>query len=614
MAYKVVICIFFLLNLIFIVISMGHNVKNIIFLLVLGIWGGCQCHQSHDKSSQAGGRVVMHLWNECDMLNPYSFTTTNSKYVIDYLFQPLLRKDYKTLELTPVLARQLPEVKKNEQGHLLITYHLRTAARWDNGRPITVDDVAFSLKVIKNPAVEANRIRPYYEFIDSIIRYPGQPKKFTFYARQPYMFPKAYSGRLRVIPYHVYDPDSLLYPYTVAQIDRLKQSVPLPAPLKQFAQQFNGEKYKRDPSYIKGSGAYELVRWKSNITTNIVLQRKENWWGDQVETPNMFFEAYPQEIVFRSFSKQQQVVEDLKQGEYDVVHEMPAIRFEQLKYSKKVDQQYQTFAPVKFETEVIGMHTRSPKLNNIKIRQALAHLVDVPKLIRSVEKGYARRQLGPVNPEHKAYYNDTLTPYYYNWQKARSLLREAGWKDTDGDGTVDKIIGNQRREMRLEFLYTSNDRARRTVGAILQKEAKKVGINIILQPMEITNLLDQVKNKNFDLFCLSFSGQGILEDPKQLWHTKSYAKGLNFTGFGDAMTDSLITAIRTTVKRDKRQHLYCRLQEIIHQRLPYIFLYAPQERLMIKQKYSNLHISSLPPSCWLAGFKTASPDSAERHR
>jgi peptide/nickel transport system substrate-binding protein len=179
----------------------------------------------------------------------------------------------------------------------------------------------------------------------------------------------------------------------------------------------------------------------------------------------------------------------------------------------------------------------------------------------------------------------------------------------NGDGIVDREIDGELVSMELDYLYPVSDQARRTIGTILQREAEKIGIKISFVPLELDVGLERLQDSEFDLFCLGFEGESVPEEPKQMWHSEAYESGFNFTGFGDAYSDSLIKEIRTSIDEQKRQHLYCRFQEVVHERVPAVFLYSLQQRMLINNNYENLNISSISPSCWVAGFQQKHTDT-----
>lgn len=107
------------------------------------------CGGSEDRKVTGSPDVIVHELSDADMLNPTNYTDAGAGYILKNIFQSLLEIDFKTLELTPVLAEGRPQIEKTSEGGLRITYIIRPEAKWDNGQPVTPQDVEFTLKVIK---------------------------------------------------------------------------------------------------------------------------------------------------------------------------------------------------------------------------------------------------------------------------------------------------------------------------------------------------------------------------------------------------------------------------------------------------------------------------------
>ena len=85
----------------------------------------------------------------------------------------------------------------------------------------------------------------------------------------------------------------------------------------------------------------------------------------------------------------------------------------------------------------------------------------------------------------------------------------------------------------------------------------------------------------------SWGGVTGLEDPNQIWHTRSYTYGDNFTGFGDQKSDALIEAIRNEQDDAKRDQMYKDLQQMIYDAQPYIFISSAKNRFAIHKRFAD---------------------------
>ena len=556
------------------------------------------CNSSKEHSNKNPEVTIWQL-SDPTMLNPLNYQDASAGYILGEIFQQLLTIDYGTLEYVPLLAESRPLIEKTPEGGMLITYRLRPEARWDDGTPITPKDIEFTLKAIKNPKVDNQRIRHFFEFIEDIKYDKEDPLKFTFVCNEIYILAEAASGTFHVLPEKVYDPKGLLKEFSLKDFTNDAENLPNHPKIIEFANDFNAEKYQREKEYIKGSGPYDLDEWLTG--QRIVLRRKENWWGNQFASKFKHFEANPPKLIFQTINDQTTAIVALKAGNLDIMNSIKAKDFIELPKSEKFTANYNTHTPMLMEYNYIGLNTKSPKLSDKKTRQALAHLFDVPKIIEIIQYGLAQRVVGPVHPSNKKSYNAQLKLYDYNVGKAKQLLSEAGWKDSNGNGTLDRIIDGEPVECEITFTYPSGADDRKGIALMFQEEARKTGIKVNVLAREWSIFLDELKNHKFEMYFGAWIGTPIPNDFKQIYHTSSYNGGSNYTGFGNDESDSLIDAIRVELDEDKRAEMDKKLQEILHEEVSYIYLYTRNEKLVIHKRFQNAEPSVMRP-----GFKVTS--------
>jgi peptide/nickel transport system substrate-binding protein len=252
-----------------------------------------------------------------------------------------------------------------------------------------------------------------------------------------------------------------------------------------------------------------------------------------------------------------------------------------------------------------GINMRNPKFEDVRVRTALAHLTDVEKIIHVIGYDLGQRINGPINPYKKGAYNDTITPYTFNIDKAKSLLAEAGWKDNNGNGTIDKMINGKQTEFNITFTYNAGNDTRRDAALIFKEACRQVGINVDVVPQEWSIYIENQKKHDFEMFYGAWIGSPNPEDPKQIWSTESINGGSNYVYFGNASTDKLIEDIRSELDEEKRNDLYRKFQVIVHNEVPYIFIWSPEEKIAISKRFSNIETYIVRPGFNEAGFKLA---------
>mgnify|MGYP001311655952 CR=1 FL=1 len=572
-----------------------------ISLSVISCGGGSETPTDEPKNTNVSDVVISHELSDAQMLNPINYSDAGAGYIIKNIFYTLLSIDFNTLELVPLVAESRPEIEVTEDNKMNITYRLRKEATWDDGTPITPKDVEFTLKVIKNPKVDNVNNKPYFEFIEDMVFYDDDPQKFTFKCKDVYILAEVQSGDLPLLPRSIYDPNDLMGEFTIKQLTENQSELASNEKIIEFAKSFNSEKHQRDKEFIVGCGPYLLDEWQTG--QKLVIKKKENWWGDKLKDQGMYFDINPSKIVYQTINDQTTAKEALIAGEVDVMRGIKAKDYKELLKTDKFLKNFKQHTPPQMAYTYLGINVRKPMFSDKRTRQALAHLIDVDKIIEKIVLGYGTRAVGPIHPAKKKQYNTNLKPYDYNPEKAKQLLAEAGWADSDGDGILDNTIEGDKVKFEMSYLYNQGNDPRKAVGLMFQEEARKVGITVNVVSQDWSIFLENTKQHDFDMYYGAWISTPIPNDHKQIYHTSSYNGGSNYTGFGNDETDALIEAIRVEIDEDKRAELNYKFQEILHDECSYIYLYNPLERIGIHNRFSNAETSAMRPGYRLSGFK-----------
>jgi peptide/nickel transport system substrate-binding protein len=218
------------------------------------------------------------------------------------------------------------------------------------------------------------------------------------------------------------------------------------------------------------------------------------------------------------------------------------------------------------------------------VRQALSYAINKQEIIEGVLLGLGEVATGPYKPDTWVY-NPTVKRYPYDPEKARALLAEAGWRDSDGDGIVDKggrplaftIVTNQGNDLRVKS------------GEIIQRRFKEVGVDVKLRVIEWASFLKEFINPgNFDATILGWTG-GPEPDQYNIWHSsKTGPRELNFIRFNDPEADELLEKGRRTFDQSERKQIYDRFQEILAEEQPYTFLYVGEALPVVAKRFRGI--------------------------
>lgn len=576
---------------------MGYQVSKKFIALALAALVLYGCVNKNNKNE-----VVLHELSDTDMLNPTNYQSAEAGYITGQIFQVLWGTNPKTLELEPVLAKALPEEKYDSATNLLTyTAEIREEAKWDNGQPVTAKDIAFSIKLHKAPVINNEHNRPYFELISDVIFYPENPRKFTIVCNKKYILAKSVSGSFPVIPQYIYDPKNLMDKFSIKDINENFAQVQEDLTMKEFATEYNSEKFQRDSGYIVGSGPYAFEKWVTG--QKIILKKKKDWWGDKFNS-EYAYQAFPDRLVYQIIKDMTGALTALKGKRLDVMQGIKPKDFvEQLKPSEEINKNFTLNTPLSMSYTYFGINMRNPKFEDVRVRKALAHLTDVEKIIHVIGYDLGKRVNGPINPYKKGAFNDTITPYDYSIEKAKALLADAGWKDSNGNGTIDKVLNGQLTEFNITFTYNSGNDTRRDAALIFKEACRKVGINVDVVPQEWAIYIDNQTKHNFEMYYGAWAGSPTPDDPKQIWHTESFNNGSNYVYFGNAETDKLIEDIRSELNEEIRNDLYRKFQVAVHDAVPYIFIWSPTEKIAISKRFTNTETFIVRPGFNEAAFK-----------
>lgn len=542
-----------------------------------------------DSTSSAEEKVqdgTLHIRKKRDAqkLHPFIYPSPSARDVYQYIFTQMADFHPESLELIPVLIKSVPEKVKITEGpnagKIKFTMEYLPEAKWDDGKDITARDYVFSVKTAKNLKIKAGGYRSHLQYISDIIIDPNNPKKFDVIFSKDYLLAKETVCTIETYPEHIYDPKGITSSLSIADVgneEKLNDLIAKDSTILQWADEMNGIKYGRE--IVNGCGPYKLAEWVTD--EYIILERKENYWGSNSE--NIFLQAGPKRIIFDILPDETTAMTQLKEGNLDLVPEVTGATFTNL---QKEENEYQYLTPQLMKYYMIAMNGERPELSDKKVRKALGHLLDVDGVIQSIDFGNGTRTIGPIHPG-KNYYKDDLKPLEYSPEKAKKILADAGWKDTNNDGTIDKNIGGNKTELELDMLV-SEGKLGQQIALLMQEATATAGIkmNIIQKPFKQIES-DHLKKKDYDMTPMMVRQDLVLDDPYTRWHSDhTKAGGRNIYAFENEEMDKITKEIQISTDPEVRNKLYDRVQEILYEEQPVIFLYAPSERMVGSAKWN----------------------------
>ena len=532
--------------------------------------------------------VVNHWPGDPDNLHPTNGGTAARSWILQLTANYILRNDVINLNVCPDLAEAMPEVSDD---NLRYTYTLRKNATWDDGSAITAEDCVFMLKANRCPLTNNPITKSYFENIQDVITYPDNAYKFTIVMKQEEINNINFLSDYPVFQRKYFDPNNVLAKYTFAQFNNPDFNTDNEKDLLAWANKFNDAALGNDISLLNYSGAYKVAEWTRG--QNLILERKKNHWTQKLSDPNEYETSFPEKIIFKIIKDPTAQKLEFGSQALDASVWLSTATATELMDGGNFLTHYNIEFTDNYSYNYIGLNmkpdgvTHKKFFDDVKVRRAMGYLVPVDDLINVITLGRAKRMAGPISPL-KDEYNTNLTPLSNDIAAATKLLDEAGSKDSDGDNIRDKMIDGVKTKMQIEFKYQAGQTFVEETAIMIKEAVYKGGIELILIPIEGNTLKEHLQKHDFDMYMSAWAGGSLPEEFTQLWHTKSYSTGgSNYVGFGNSETDALIDQIKVTMDSEKRIPLSQKMQQIIYDEQPYIFMYSAYRKNIIHKRFGN---------------------------
>jgi len=352
---------------------------------------------------------------------------------------------------------------------------------------------------------------------------------------------------------------------------------------KAFGEEFTSAKFATDLQHIAGSGPYTVQ--SMNGDQGVVLIKKPNWWGENASASNPMLLAYPKQLVYKIVKDEGATESLLRTQDLDLVTDVSPTAFKAMQQDTQLARLYEfrTGWVPRYGRLLLNLrHPDSNLLGDVRVRRALAYTLDYDYLLNTVQQGFAKPIVGPIHPS-KSYYAKDISPYTYNPAEAKRLLNEAGWADTDRDGILDKMMNGRRVPLSLKLLTPGGIALSEMIAQNIKDKARQLQIDIVLDPQDISTIIKNIGEGNFQLANTAAVNQIGLDELTQPFHSTS---AMNRGRYKNVQLDSIIDAIRTTENEKIRSELYVKAQHIIYEDVPVIFLYAAERRYIISKKYN----------------------------
>lgn len=386
-----------------------------------------------------------------------------------------------------------------------------------------------------------------------------------------------------------------------------------PDDLNAWATEFNDAKYSRKPEFLVGMGPYRFSEWKPG--QSFTLTKKKNHWTHKLADPTYYETSYPDKIIFKINSDPNSQALEFKTQALDASTYLSVKKTLELQKDPNFNANYHSRFTNTYNYSYMAFNCRPDGVEHKKffedkrVRRAVAMLISVDEINAVLNKGKNKRMVGPVSPLKKAY-NDSLPLIDRDLEGAKMLLEEAGWTDTDNDNILDKIVDGEKLSFEFDLHYMTTSVGWRDEAQMISEALYEAGLKCNIVPLDFAVHYERARNHKFDAMLAAWAGSSVPSDFTQIWHSESWAsKGSNFPGFGSAESDALVDSIKYTLDDGKRIPMVKKLQTMIYEEQPYVFLFASSRRNVIHKRFGNADMYFERPGVLINNFKLLSGGS-----
>ena len=499
---------------------------------------GKEASRAAEMGPAYGDTFVDASIGDASTLLPLLATDSASHSVAGLIYNGLVKYDGEYN-----VVGDLAESWEISEDNLTITFHLRKGVRFHDGAPFTARDVEYTYRVTMDP----NTLTAYRGDFEPVERVEVvDDYTVRVHYREPFA-PALISWGVAMLPRHLLEGKDI-----------------------------NTSELGRKPV---GTGPYRFVEWITG--QRIVLERNPDYFETDPDTGMRlpYFDRY----VFRIIPDLGVQFNELLAGKIDMMGLKP-LQWTRQTSSERFRSRYSKYKYLANAYTYLGYNLENPLFQDVRVRRALTHAIDKQEIVEGVLLGLGVPATGPYKPGTWVY-NPDVPRYPYDPEKARKLLAEAGWKDTDGDGVLDK----DGRPFRFTVLTNQGNDQRIKTAEIIQQRFKAIGVEIDIRVLEWAAFINEfVKPGKFDAVILGWT---ITQDPDlyDVWHSsKAVPGGLNHTHYRNPEVDDLLVRARRTFDRAERKRLYDRFQEILAEEQPYTFLYVPYALVAVSNRIRGI--------------------------
>lgn len=503
-------------------------------------------------------------------LNYYATNEGETNTITSYILGRLLQSNPDEPDRAePALATRW-EISDDK---LTYTFHLRRGVQFADGRPFTSADVKFSFDVMRDPGVRADHMRGSFEDVASLTA-PDPHTVVVKYNRKYWAGIYTVGAALRVLNKGWYQE----------VIPRYAKELGIEKFALEPGQPGFGDVFNKIRMPCPGTGAYYIASEDDYRRESIDLVQNPFYYGIQYRP--RYYNLTKLRWVF--ITDEVAAFEAFRKGEFDITV-VDADRWEdQLSTDPTIlgIANHFRYDHTGLDCSYIGWNARRPPFDDARVRTAMTHLMDREWVLREIERGRGSIAVCK-SKEIYATYSKDLKAHPFDVERAKQLLAEAGWKDSDGDGVLDR---NGKR-FEFELKVPSGRTFFLRVGGQLQDACRRAGIRLSLRPLEWATFIEQLDKREFDGMMLYSSWELPWIDNFESFHSsQDVPNGGNTSGWRDPRVDELLQAMREEFDDAKRTAMFHEFNRLFHEAQPMTLLVHGKVDVLQHKRFENAKV------------------------
>ena len=497
--------------------------------------GSAETSAAAAEGSTGGEKVItMAQTGDWDTFMPMNTTNAGADNVIELMFDRLM-----VINTDGTFAPRLAESWETNEAQDKITYHLNENAKWQDGEPVTAEDVVYSAQVASSSEFNyLRRIRMQYfagtdetgceTGTDSIEVKALDDHTVEFTLKTP-MDPS--------IIYALVNRDFFIMP-------------------KHLLGDISDTDLVNDAFWQKPVGSGPCIFDSMESGVSIEFKANKDYYLGAPDFDRLVFKKV----------QSSNLLSGLMSGDIDVLSgnsQIPLADWEAAKNTQGIV----TKSVPTFAYQYMAMNTSRDYLTE-DVRHAISLAINRQVIVDQLLQGEARIAIGPLAEDHP-YFDEKLLPIEYDPEKAKSMLEAAGW--------------DSNRE--LEVMVSTGNEVREKSAILIQQDLQKIGIKTKIQTLDFPTLLTNARNGDYDLCFIGSAGS---VDPSESVPNVTAGYMNNFAQLSDPTLGQIGESGAKEITFEARKKIYDQYQEELFKQMPMAFLYHTNDLFAYNEKLENV--------------------------